>query len=143
MLPFSPDLGLDGPGSERRDHGRASAYGVPLIAPSGASLVDCSRRGAGVETDEPLPVGSLAELEVVLPEGEIKLLGRVCWSGPVGEETGARAAFRAGLDFVPGQSFGIWKGLVQDLGAPSGPDTRLRPGRRVVKWRPTPASSSK
>lgn len=133
----SPTPGLS---SERRGEERLATGGFPLLSPADAKIVDCGRRGAGIETNAHLAVGSLTTISVFVPQGEVELLGRVCWARMVA----ARAVgggdyepvFRAGLSFIDEQSLGAWDRLRAVLvPQPRRRRKASRPRRRVIKWR--------
>ena len=130
--------------SERRQEARLAGGRFPLLAPAAAAIVDCGARGLGIETSSHLAVGSLANVSLFVPTGELELLGRVCWARMVGsrelEGGDSEPIFRVGLSFVEGQSFDDWDRLRARLTSGGNAESRRRPRRKIVRWRRPRAS---
>lgn len=140
MTRKSPMLSdLPGPFAERRREKRLAAGGFPLLTPSESTLVDCARRGVGIETGSHLAVGREIDVHLFLPAGELTLLGRVRWARFVGNRRrdGETApVFRVGLSLAEGPSLDAWERVRSGLIAPPGGRRRAaRPRRRIVRWR--------
>ncbi len=93
----------------------------------------------GIETSTHLAVGSVIDIDLFLPTGELTLFGRVRWARLVRNRrrgTDSAPVFRVGLAFVEGQPLDAWDRVRSGLIAPSGGHRpAARPRRRVVQWR--------
>lgn len=95
----------------------------------------------GIETKTHLGVGGLTQVSIFLPNGQIDMVGHVCWARLVDNRWVAdgesEPVFRAGVSLVEGQSLEAWdrlRGALFSLAKRRRP--AARPQRRVVKWRP-------
>ncbi len=106
-------------GEEGRTSQRFATRDIAVEFPIGAAVVDVSDSGMGIESCEPLRVGSDYVFRVQLGKRSIGLPGRVEWCRFSGtrDTAGAdrSAVYKAGVSFAGGEARESWGLALQSL----------------------------